>query len=106
MRFEPDRTLFTDQLRRRAHLGRGRGAVASFERARFGLGAIAEGAGAVGPSTGTRPAELRGALRLRVGPVALDAGAGGGLDGDVGAPAWRVFARGARRRASLSPMAR
>jgi hypothetical protein len=34
---------------------------------------------------------MRGALRLALGPVALDAGAGGGLDHDVGAPAWRVF---------------
>jgi hypothetical protein len=53
---------------------------------------IAEAAGAVGPSAGTRPVEARGALRLRLGPVALDVGAGAGLDGDVGAPAWRLFA--------------
>src|SRR5256885_977277 len=38
-----------------------------------------------------RPAEARGALRLALGPVVVDAGAGAGLDGEVAAPAWRVF---------------
>ncbi len=90
VRFEKDRSLFTtsfgDEL-----TWSGGAAFAIVERTRIGLGAIFEGAGGVGSATGTRPAELRGALRLRVGPVALDAGAGGGLDADVGAPAWRVF---------------
>lgn len=90
VRFEEDRALFTtsfgDELTWSAAA-----AVALVERPRFGVGAILEGAGGVGPSAGTRPVELRGAVRLRVGPVALDAGAGGGLDRDVGAPSWRVF---------------
>jgi hypothetical protein len=90
VRFEKDRALFQtafgDELTWSAAA-----ALALVERATFGIGAIFEGAGGVGPSAGTRPAELRGAVRLRLGPVALDAGAGGGVDGDVGAPAWRVF---------------
>ena len=90
VRFEKDRALFAtsfgDELTWSAAA-----ALALLERATFGLGAIFEGAGGVGASAGTRPAELRGALRVRLGPVALDAGAGGGVDGDVGAPAWRVF---------------
>jgi hypothetical protein len=90
VRFERDRALFTTTFGDELTWSAG-AAYAILERATVGLGAIAEGAGGVGSSTGTRPAELRGALRLRVGPVALDAGAGGGLDGDVGAPAWRVF---------------
>jgi len=90
VRFEKDRALFTTELGDELTWGAG-AAVALFDRARVGLGAIFEGAGAVGPSAGTRPAELRGALRLRVGPVALDAGGGGGLDAQIGAPGWRVF---------------
>jgi hypothetical protein len=90
VRFETDRALFSTSLGDELTWG-GAAALSIVERAHVGLGAIVEGAGAVGAATGTRPAELRGALRLRVGPVALDAGAGGGLDEDIGAPAWRVF---------------
>jgi hypothetical protein len=95
-RFQKDRALF--QTRFGDELVWGAAAALSIvERARIGLGAIVEAAGGVGPSTGTRPVEARGAARLRLGPVALDLGAGAGLDGDVGAAAWRVFlvARGA-----------
>jgi hypothetical protein len=56
------------------------------------LEVMAEGAGEVGGSTGTRPVELRGALRLGAWPVSVDLGAGAGVDGDAGAPAWRLFA--------------
>ncbi len=95
-RFAKERALFTTQFGDELTWAAA-AAVAILERAPVGLGAIVEGAGGVGPSAGTRPAELRGALRLALGPVAIDAGAGAGLDGDVGAPAWRVFvvARGA-----------
>jgi hypothetical protein len=90
VRFEEDRALFTTTFGDELTWGAG-AALSIVERRRVGLGAIFEGAGGVGPSRGTRPAELRGAVRLRLGPVVLDAGAGGGLDEDVGAPAWRVF---------------
>lgn len=89
-RFAKERALFTTQFGDELTWSAG-AALAILDGTRVGLGAIVEGAGAVGASAGTRPAELRGALRLRVGPVALDGGAGAGLDGDVGAPAWRVF---------------
>lgn len=85
-RFQKERALFTtqfgDELVWAAAL-----AVAIVPR----LSIIGEATGAVGPQAGTRPAEARGALRGVLGPVALDLGAGAGVDGDVGAPAWRVF---------------
>ncbi len=87
-RFQKERALFLTQLGDELTWGAGVAALL-VERAR--LSAIVEAAGGVGASDGTRPAELRGALRLGLGPVALDAGGGGGLDGDIGAPAWRVF---------------
>ncbi|HEX9100859.1 MAG TPA: hypothetical protein VF997_01580, partial [Polyangia bacterium] len=95
-RFQKERSLFLTQFGDELTWAAA-AAVAVVERAMGGLAAVVEAAGGVGPSAGTRPAELRGALRLALGPVALDAGAGAGLDGDVGAPAWRVFvvARGA-----------
>ena len=89
-RFQKERALFTTQFGDELTWA-GAAAVAIVRRAMGGLDAIVEGAGAVGPSDGTRPAELRGALRVLLGPVALEAGAGGGLDHDVGAPGWRVF---------------
>jgi hypothetical protein len=95
-RFQKDRVLFLTRFGDELVWGAA-AALSIVERTRVGIGAIVEGAGAVGPSAGTRPIEVRGAARLRLGPVALDAGAGAGLDGDVGAAAWRVFlvARGA-----------
>ncbi|MGZ3440031.1 MAG: hypothetical protein ACXVDD_10960 [Polyangia bacterium] len=95
-RFQKDRALFMTRFGDELVWGAA-AALSLVERSFVGLAAIAEAAGAVGPSAGTRPVEVRGAARLRLGPVALDAGAGAGLDGDVGAPAWRVFlvARGA-----------
>lgn len=89
-RFAQERALFTTQFGDELTWSAGAG-VGIVDGTHVGLGAIVEGAGAVGASAGTRPAELRGALRLRAGPVTLDGGAGAGLDGDVGAPAWRVF---------------
>jgi hypothetical protein len=95
-RFQKDRALFLTRFGDELVWGAA-AAVSIVERAKLGLVAIVEAAGGVGPSAGTRPVEARGALRLHVGPVGLDLGAGGGLDGDVGAAAWRVFlvARGA-----------
>ena len=95
-RFQKDRALFMTRFGDELVWG----AAAAFsivERARIGFGAIVEAAGGVGPSAGTRPVEMRGAARLRLGPIGLDVGGGAGLDGDVGAAAWRVFvvARGA-----------
>lgn len=89
-RFGKERTLFTTQLGDELTWA-GAAAVAIVRRAMGGLDLIAEGAGGVGSSDGTRPAELRGAMRVLLGPVALEAGAGAGVDHDVGAPGWRVF---------------
>jgi hypothetical protein len=90
VRFERDRTLFNtsfgDELTWSA------GAMARvLERGRIAGGVVFESAGAVGAASGTRPVELRGGVRLGIGRFALDAGAGGGVNSDVGAPAWRVF---------------
>jgi hypothetical protein len=85
-RFQKERALFTTQLGDEL-VWAGALAVAIIPR----LSLIAEAAGGVGPSDGTRPAEVRGALRGVVGPVTLDLGGGAGVDGDVGAPKWRVF---------------
>lgn len=90
VRFIGDRTLFATELGDELTWG----AAASLRlvtRPRAGLAVVLEGEGAVGEFVYTRPAELRGALRVTSRWVAFDAGAGGGLDGDIGAPAWRVF---------------
>jgi hypothetical protein len=76
------------------------------DRPQFGLHAVAEFAGFVGPSDGTRPTEARGGLGVAIGPLLVDLGAGGGITSDVAAPSWRVlavvrglfFAHGARLR--------
>jgi hypothetical protein len=85
-RFQKERALFTTQFGDEL-VWAGALAVAIIPR----LQLIAEAAGGVGPSDGTRPAELRGALRGVFGPVTLDLGGGAGVDGDVGAPKYRVF---------------
>jgi hypothetical protein len=90
VRFEPDRTLFATHFGDELVWGAA-AAAQLFSRPRASLGAVVEGEGGVGASAGTRPAELRGALRVSSRWVAVDAGAGAGLDGEVGAPAWRVF---------------
>ncbi len=90
VRFAPDRTLLTTKFGDELTWGAA-AAVAIVTRPRAGLAAVLEAEGAVGEFTYTRPAELRGALRVTSRWVAFDAGAGGGLDRDVGAPAWRVF---------------
>jgi hypothetical protein len=90
VRFAPDRSLFATHFGDELTWGLG-GEVRAWERGRLSLDVLAEGAGAVGASPGTRPVELRGALRLGVRPMAIEAGAGAGVDGEVGAPAWRVF---------------
>ena len=76
-RFAKDRALFTTELGDELTWGAAL-ALRLVERRVGGLAAIVEGAGGVGAAAGTRPAELRGALRVALGPVALDAGAGGG----------------------------
>lgn len=85
-RFQKERALFTTQLGDELVWA---GAVAAAIIPRLSL--VAEFAGAVGPSDGTRPAEFRGALRGVFGPVALDLGAGTGFNHDVAAAAWRIF---------------
>jgi hypothetical protein len=85
-RFQKERALFTTQFGDELTWSAA-AAVVVVRR----LSIIAEAAGGVGPSDGTRPAELRGSLRGLFGPVALDLGAGAGVDGDVGAAAWRIF---------------
>ena len=91
VRFAPERTLFEttfgDEL-----TWLGGASLALVERGRFSGGLVAEFAGAVGPSDGTRPAEFRGGLRAALGALAVDVGAGAGLVGDAGAPSWRLFA--------------
>ncbi|HEX6835811.1 MAG TPA: hypothetical protein VF334_04525 [Polyangia bacterium] len=89
-RFQKERTLFTTQFGDELTWAAA-AAAAIVQRPMGGLVAIVEAAGGVGPSAGTRPAEIRGALRVPLGAVALDVGGGAGLDGDVGAAAWRVF---------------
>lgn len=101
VRFEKDRALFLTRFGDELTWA-GAAALGLVERPRLGLQAIVEAAGAVGPSRGTRPAELRGALRLGLRALSLDAGAGAGLDSDVGAPAWRVFVM-ARGQMPLTP---
>jgi hypothetical protein len=100
VRFQRDQTLFTTQLGDELTWSAGAG-LRLLSRGIFAGSAIFEAAGAVGPSTGTRPVELRGGVRAAIGRFAVDAGAGGGVDGDVGVPAWRVFlvARGTVGRA-------
>jgi hypothetical protein len=53
---------------------------------------VVEAAGAVGTDAGTRPVELRGALRLGTMAFDVDLGGGAGLVNDLGSPSWRVFA--------------
>jgi hypothetical protein len=91
VRFAEERNLFLTRFGDELTWGAGL-AYALLRRERIGLSLVAEGAGAVGPSSGTRPAELRGAVRVVTRFVSIDAGGGGGLDADVGAPSWRVFA--------------
>jgi hypothetical protein len=89
-RFEPDRTLFATHFGDELVWGAAASALL-WMRPRANVGAVVEGEGAVGASAGTRPAELRGAVRVASRWVAVDAGAAAGLDAEVGAPAWRVF---------------
>jgi hypothetical protein len=90
VRFAPERELFQTHLGDELTWAVGVG-VAVFRRRAWHLAILTEGAGAVGGSAGSRPAELRGGLRLGAGPFTVDAGGGGGLDGEVAAPAWRAF---------------
>jgi hypothetical protein len=79
-------TSFSDELTWLAGL-----AVDLGHRGSFSSSLLAEAAGGVGGSPGTRPAEVRGGLRLQLGQFSLDLGAGAGVAGDVGAPSWRVI---------------
>jgi hypothetical protein len=90
VRFGPDRELFQTHLGDELTWSAGVG-VRAWERRWFALGLMAEAAGGVGGSPGSRPAEARGGVRLGLGPILVDAGAGAGLDGEVAAPAWRLF---------------
>jgi hypothetical protein len=90
VRFAPDRDLFMTHLGDELTWSLGVG-VAVYQHRWLHLALMTEGAGAVGGGPGSRPAELRGALRLGLGPFTVDAGAGGGLDGEVAAPTWRAF---------------
>jgi hypothetical protein len=60
-------------------------------RGRWRGSLLGEAAGAVGPSDGTRPVELRGGVRIGWRSLAVDVGAGAGVDADVAAPSWRLF---------------
>jgi hypothetical protein len=89
-RFAGERSLFATRVGDELVWGVA-GEVMLVARPRASVAALFEAEGGVGADVGTRPAELRGALRLATGPVAIDAGAGGGVDHDLGAPAWRLF---------------
>jgi hypothetical protein len=89
-RFERDRQLFTTKLG--DELLWSAGLALKLVDRRVGASVVFESAGAVGPSSGDRPAELRGGVRLGIGRFSVDAGAGGGVTDSIGAPAWRVFA--------------
>jgi len=91
VRFAPERTLFRTTLGDELDWSAGAGWAAFARRGFFGA-VIAELAGQVGAQPGSRPAEFRGGVRAGARGLQLDLGAGLGLDGDVGAPAWRVFA--------------
>lgn len=80
-------TSFSDELTWLAG-----GAVDVGGRRSFRSSLLAEAAGGVGAADGTRPVELRGGVRLQLGQISLDLGAGGGVVSDVGSPAWRVIA--------------
>jgi hypothetical protein len=90
VRFASERQLFETSFGDELTWSFGAGARA-WARRRLYLELFAEAAGAVGSSSGTRPVELRGAVRLGIWPVSLDVGAGAGVDDQVGAPAWRLF---------------
>jgi hypothetical protein len=89
-RFAKERTLFETTLGDELVWGAA-GAITLVERSQASLSIVLEGAGAVGAAKGTRPVELRGAVRASFSAVAVDAGAGGGVDREIGAPDWRVF---------------
>jgi hypothetical protein len=90
VRFAGDRDLFQSHFGDALTWSAGIGVALCQWSWRY-LALIGEAAGEVGGSAGSRPAEARGALRVGLGAFTLDAGAGGGLDGEVAAPAWRVF---------------
>jgi hypothetical protein len=89
-RFASERQLFETTFGDELTWSLGAGARAWAKR-RLYLELLAEASGAVGSSSGTRPVELRGAVRLGIWPFSLDVGAGAGVDDQVGAPAWRLF---------------
>lgn len=91
VRFAPERTLFRTTLGDELDWSAGGGWAAFAARGYWGA-VIAEFAGQVGANPGSRPAEFRAGIRAGARRVSLDLGAGLGLDGDVGAAAWRVFA--------------
>jgi hypothetical protein len=90
VRFAPERTLFRTTLGDELDWSAGAGWAALSGRGYWG-GLIAEFAGQVGANPGSRPAEFRAGVRGGTRRVSLDLGAGLGLDGDVGAAAWRIF---------------
>jgi hypothetical protein len=91
VRFASDRTLFRTTFGDALTWSLGVGGRV-WQRRKLWLEVMGEGAGEAGGSSGTRPVELRGAVRFGAWPVSVDLGAGAGVDGDAGAPAWRVFA--------------
>jgi hypothetical protein len=101
-RFAGERTLFTTTFGDELVWGAA-ARLRLWARPRGALTAIVEAEGAAGASAGTRPVELRPALRATLRALTLDAGAGFGLDGDAGAPAWRVSVI-ARGRLPLAPL--
>jgi hypothetical protein len=90
-RFQGERALFLTRFGDELTWAGG-ARVDLVRRSRFDAAALAEVAGLVGPTDGTRPVEVRGGLRVRFGSFAVDLGAGGGVVNEVAAPAWRMFA--------------
>jgi hypothetical protein len=91
VRFAPERALFRTVLGDELDWNAGAGWAAFAHNGYWGA-VIAEFGGQVGSQVGSRPAEFRAGIRAGRKLISLDLGAGLGLDGDVGAPAWRIFA--------------
>ncbi len=88
VRFAPDRQIFGTQLGDELTWQAGAKLDLFAHRRVYGA-LVAEATGSVGGSV--HPAEARGALRLGIGAITVDVGAGAGLNHEVTAPAWRLL---------------
>src|SRR5206468_3741124 len=90
VRFAGERVLFGTRVG--DELTWALGAVGElWRRGGLGVDLIAEAQGAAGPADESRPAEVRGAVRLGFGAWLLDLGGGGGVTSAVALPTYRIF---------------